>query len=81
MGYKIEFNWQLKLKPQFGLPKKIEKGKIYNFKKPEERIYPLGIPIEVWDYAHDRALTKVEILEFKVSKNKTEGRFKALEIK
>ena len=79
MGYKIEFNWVLKLKPEYGLPKKIEKGKVYNFQKPEERIYPLHIPIGLCDYKNpDKFLAKVEILEFKVSKNKTEGKFKIL---
>ena len=82
MGYKIEFNWVLKLRPEYGLPKKLEKGKIYNFKKPEERIYPLHIPIDFCDYRNpDKFLAKVEVLEFKVSKNKTEGKFKILELK
>ena len=81
MGYKIEFNWVLKLKPENGLPKKLEKGKIYNFKKPEERIYPLHIPIGLCDYkSPSQFLAKVEILEFRVSKNKTEGKFKILKI-
>ena len=81
MGYKIEFNWVLKLRPEYGLPKKLEVGKVYNFKKPEERIYPLHIPIEMCDYRNpENFLAKVEILEFKVSKNKTEGKFKIIEI-
>lgn len=69
MGYKIEFNWVVKLKSEHGLPKKLEKGKIYNFKKPEERIYPLHIPIELKDNS-DKILSKIEVMEFKVSKNK-----------
>jgi len=84
MGYKIEFNWVLKLRPEYGLPKKLEKGKVYNFKKPEERIYPLHIPIGLCDYNAlknpEKFLAKVEILEFKVSKNKTEGKFKIIKI-
>lgn len=80
MGYKVEFNWQLKLKPQFGLPKDLKVGKVYSFKKPEERIYPIDIPIELWDYEHDYCLAKVKILEFKVAKNKTEGKFKIIKL-
>ena len=80
MGYKIEFNWVLKLKPEYGLPQKLEKGKVYNFKKPEERIYPLHIPIGLCNYKDpNQFLAKVGIIEFKVSKNKTEGKFKILE--
>jgi len=79
MGYKVEFNWVLKLRPEYGLPKKLEKGKIYSFKKPEERVYPLHIPIELKDNS-DKMLAKVEVLEFKVSKNKTEGKFKIIEV-
>ena len=79
MGYKIEFNWQLKLKPQFGLPKELKVGEIYNFKKSEERIYPIDIPIEHWDYEHNHPLAKIKILEFKVSKNKTEGKFRIMQ--
>ena len=80
MGYKIEFNWWLKLKPKYGLPKKLEKGRVYNFKKPEERIYPIGIPIELHCYQHDNPLALVKITEFKITKNKTEGKFKIIKV-
>lgn len=80
MGYKIEFNWWLKLKPQHGLPKKLEKGRVYNFKKPEERIYPINIPIELWTYSHDCAIAIVKIIKIKITKNKTEGKFKIVKI-
>jgi len=80
MGYKIEFNWVLKLKPEYGLPKKLEKGKIYNFKKPEERIYPLNMSIGLCSYKSDEILAKIIVTEFKVSPNKTEGKFKILKV-
>jgi len=80
MGYKIEFNWVLKLKPEYGLPKKLEKGKIYNFKKPEERIYPIKIPIGLCSYKSDKILAKIIVTEFKVSENKTEGKFTVIEV-
>lgn len=80
MGYKVEFNWVLKLKPEYGLPKKLIPGRIYKFKKPEERIYPVNIPIELWDYEHKYLLAKIEILEFRISQNKTEGKFKINEM-
>ena len=80
MGYKIEFNWVLRLKPEYGLPKKLEKGKIYEFRKPEERIYPINMPIGLCDYKSDEILASIIITEFKVSKNKTEGKFKILKI-
>ena len=81
MGYKIEFNWELKLKPEYGLPKKLEVGRVYDFKKPEERIYPINMPIGLCDYKSQENLATIEVQEFKVSKNKTEGKFKILKIK
>lgn len=80
MGYKIEFNWVLKLKPQYGSPEKLEIGKVYEFQKPEERIYPLNMPIGLCNYKSDEIIAKIIVTEFKVSKNKTEGRFKILEV-
>jgi hypothetical protein len=80
MGYKIEFNWVLKLEKNQKVPP-LKIGKVYNFKKQEERIYPLHIPIGL---CHDKSrydiLAKIEILEFKVSKNKTEGKYKIIEL-
>ena len=80
MGYKIEFNWQLKLKPEYGLPKNLVRGRVYKFKKPEERLYPINIPIELWDYIHKFPLAKIEISEVSISKNQTEGKFKIIKI-
>lgn len=78
MGYKIEFNWVLKLRPEYGLPKNLEKDKIYSFRKPEERIYPINMPIGLCGYKSDEILATIIVTEFKVSKNKTEGKFKIL---
>jgi len=80
MGYKIEFNWVLKLKPEYGLPKKLEKDKICSFRKLEERIYPINMPIGLYDYKSDKILATIIVTEFKVSKNKTEGKFKILKV-
>ena len=33
MGYKFEFNWALKLKPEQGFPENPKKGETYAFKK------------------------------------------------
>lgn len=42
MGFKTEFNWALKLKPENGLDEVILKeGGIYEFVKDEHRVYPL----------------------------------------
>jgi len=78
VGYKIEFNWVLKLKPEYGMPKKLEIGKVYDFKKPEERIYPINMPIGLCSYKSDEILATIIVTEIKVSKNKTEGKFKIL---
>ncbi len=70
----------LKLRSEYGLPKKLEIGKVYNFKKPEERIYPLNMPIGLCTYKSDEILATIIVTEFKVSKNKTEGKYKIVEV-
>jgi hypothetical protein len=80
MGFKTEFNWVLKLKPEQGLDEaNLEMGKIYEFSKEEYRIYPVDIPIDLinqnWEY-----VAKVVVTEFKNSDKKTIGKYKVLKI-
>ena len=77
MGYKAEFNFVLKLKPEQGYPKKLELGKNYLFEKTDERIYPRGIPIDLVDKDwHPQA--KVVVEDVVISENKTRGNFKVI---
>ena len=48
MGFKVEFNWILKIKDQEQL-KNLKKGEARIFHKKEQRIYPVGIPIFLAD--------------------------------
>lgn len=81
MGYKIEFNWVLKLSLR-QLPndnQKLEEGHIYEFEKDEERIYPLNIPIELvndnWEI-----LAEVKVLELTIGYGKTKGKCMVLAV-
>lgn len=79
MGYKTEFNWVLVLKPEQGLPEKLEVGQEYNFHKAEERIYPRGC--EIFLSGKDwKPVAKIVIKEFTVRDNETSGVFEVKEI-
>ena len=80
MGFQVEFNWALKLKPENGLDESsLEIGNIYDFSKNEYRIYPVNIPIDLinknWEF-----VAKVIVIEFKNSEGKTSGKYKVLKI-
>ena len=77
MGKSYEFVWVLVLKE---LPADLEVGKVYDFEKKEERIYPRGMPINISDKDWN-VIGECEILEFTVSNNKTTGKYKVLELK
>lgn len=79
MGYKTEFNWVLKLKSEQGFPKKLCTGKKYSFEKDENRIYPIGIPIDLADN-NWKTHGKVIIEQIAVSKGKTKGNFRIVYI-
>jgi len=80
MGFKTEFNWALKLKPENGLDESnLEKGKIYEFSKEEYRIYPVNIPIDLINQNWE-PVAKIIIIEFKNVNGKTSGRYKVLKI-
>lgn len=80
MGFKTEFNWILKLKPEQGLDESVlESGNVYDFWKNEYRIYPIDIPIDLVNKDWE-AIAKVVVLEFKNFENKTHGRYKVIKI-
>ena len=80
MGHGIEFNWTLKLKPQNGLKEKdIEVGRIFEFSKRGNRIYPLNLPIDLIN-SNWEAIAKVMIFEIKNSQGKTSGKYKVLKV-
>jgi len=80
MGFKTEFNWALKLKPEQGLDEEnLEVEKIYKFSKKEYRVYPVGIPIDLLNRNWE-AVAKVVIIEFKNNDGRTEGKYKVIKI-
>lgn len=81
MGYKVELNWVLKL-PSQQLPREseqLEEGRIYEFEKEEERIYPVNIPIELVD-DHWNIWAEVRILELTIGYGRTTGKYMVLSI-
>lgn len=79
MGYKAEFNFVLKLKPEQGFPKKLELEKNYLFEKLEERIFPRGVPIDLIDNTW-HPVAKVVVEDMVISQNKTRGNFRVIYI-
>lgn len=76
MGKNYEYNWVLVLNE---VPNDLEVGKVYEFEKEEERIYPRGMSIELDDKDWNK-IGKCEIIEFTISDNKTSGKYKLLEL-
>ncbi len=78
MGFKTEFNWVLKLKPEQGLREdELEIGTEYRFFKEEYRTYPLNIPIDLVNSDWE-AVAKVIIIEFNNFEEKTTGKYKVI---
>ncbi|MBL7148007.1 MAG: DUF2584 family protein [Nanoarchaeota archaeon] len=75
MGYRYEFNWALKLKPEQGFPKNPQEKEIYKFKKSESRLYPLGCNLQLINQNWE-VIGELQILEITVNEKETKGRFK-----
>jgi len=80
MGFKIEFNWILKLKPENGLDERsLQVHELYNFSKDEYRVYPVHHPIDLLN-KDSEAVAKVLVTEFTNKDGKTTGKYKVLKI-
>jgi hypothetical protein len=80
MGFKTEFNWGLKLKPDQGLDESIIKeGKEFEFTKDEYRVYPIDQPIDLInrDWV---PLARVVVTEVRNANKKTFGKYKVVKI-
>lgn len=76
----MDFNWALKLKPENGLEEeKIVKDGEFEFKKNEQRVYPLNIPIDLLNYKWE-PVARVVILEYKANKDHTVGKYRVLKM-
>ncbi len=80
MGFQVEFNWALKLKPDQGLnEEELEEGRIYKFEKEGYRIYPIDIPIDLINQNWE-GIAKVVITKIELEEGKTLGSYRVLEI-
>lgn len=80
MGFKIEFNYVLKLKPENGLVEEnLKEGDIYNFVKNDYRIYPLDQPIDLINRNWE-VLAWVIVIEVFCADNKTLGKYQVEKI-
>ena len=79
MGYKIEINWALKLKPEEGFPEKLELNQTYNFHKKETRIYPLDCNLQLINKDWE-VFGEVQIQEYTLNGKETKGKFKVTKI-
>ncbi len=79
MGFKTEFNWVLKLRPEQGLKQEIKEGEEYDFSKDDYGVYPIGVPVDLINKDIE-AVAKVIINKIKHEENKTKGKFKIIKI-
>jgi hypothetical protein len=78
MGFNIEQNWMLKLnEEQCKDIAALESEQIYQFVKEGYRIYPIGIPIDLFTKEW-HAVAKVIVTEITQKENKTTGSFTVL---
>ena len=79
MGYQIEFNWILKLKRAEidELLSRWAAGDVFEFRKNDERIYPMRIPIDVVDEGW-AVRGKGEIIELWIGDCQTRGKIRAV---
>ncbi len=70
MGFKTEFNWILKLKPEQCLDENnINVGEKYDFIKEDYRVYPIDMPIDLVNKDWE-AIAKVIVTESKTCNQK-----------
>lgn len=79
MGFKAEFNWVLKLKPEQGFPSDLVLGREYEFVKNEYRAYPIDIAIDLADKDWS-VVARVVITKFCCECGKTTGIFRVVKI-
>jgi len=79
MGFKTEFNWVLKLKPENGFPLDLVLEREYEFVKEGYQVYPVDIPIDLADKDWN-IIAKVVVSKFCCGSGKTTGVFRIVKI-
>jgi len=75
MGFEFTMNWVLKTEP----PSKLGEGLVSDFEKQGNRLYPLGIGINMMNLQRE-VIAKVEILEFTNVPGRTYGKYKIIKV-
>jgi hypothetical protein len=73
MGFKCEYNYILRLRPDQGLTEiDLSVGKAFRFEKEGHRIYPIDVPI---DLANEKweIIGRVVVSEITIGKGQTKG--------
>lgn len=80
MGFKTEFNWALKLKPENGLDEAaLKEGGIFEFSKDEYRTYPIDQPLDLINRNWE-VLARVVVIEATCANKKTVGKYRIIKI-
>lgn len=75
MSFPVRFNWVLQIEP----PDQLRVGESYTFSKPENRIFPVGAPIDLIDM-HRQAIAKVKVTTFTQNGTYTIGSFTVIKL-
>lgn len=75
MGFPIKMNWVLQIEP----PKELELNVDYEFKKRENRVFPLETPIDLIN-GNREAIAKIQVNEYTNKSNITTGIYRVLKI-
>ncbi|MBD3189169.1 MAG: DUF2584 family protein [Candidatus Heimdallarchaeota archaeon] len=80
MGFFVENNWALKLKPEQGLAENtLEENKEYHFQKDGYRVYPIDMPIDLINSQWE-AVAKVIVTKTILENKTTSGTYFVLRI-
>jgi hypothetical protein len=75
MSFPARFNWVL----QIEVPEQLGVEQTYAFSKPENRVFPIGTPIDL--ISPDReAIAKIKVTDFTQDGDKTTGSFTVIKL-
>jgi hypothetical protein len=75
MGFSVKFNWVL----QMEVTETLQVGKLYSFKKPGNRIFPIDAAIDLID-PNRNAIAKIKVKRFTNENSVTFGEFEVLKV-
>lgn len=75
MSFPVRFNWVL----QIEAPSQLQVGKTYTFTKPDNRVFPIGIPLDLINLERE-AIAKIKVTEFTQNGEQTTGTFTVIKV-